>query len=781
MLLLKNLLTASLILIFIPVFSQNKVTISGFVYESESKETLPGAVVATADMAYGSASNAFGFYTLTVPASEKIILVYQLVGYEKLVIEVNGMNSIQKDVYLSNAASLGEVVIEADKVEKISEDSRMSTIEIPIEQIKKIPALLGEKDVLKVIQLMPGVQKGSEGSSGFYVRGGGPDQNLIILDDATVYNANHLFGFFSIFNGDALKSVELVKGGFPARYGGRLSSVLELRMKDGNKEKFKTEFGVGLVSSRVLIEGPVKKGKSSFLISGRRTYIDLLIYPLLPADSKGGYFFHDFNAKYNHVINDKNRIYVSGYFGKDKFYVRPKTSVGSEKGNFLWGNATATVRWNNIINEKTFGNLSAIFTNYKFGINFQSESSDGDKTELDFQSGIRDYSLKYDVDYQPNPNHYIRVGAVSTNHIFTPSATVLKNSSSDVNYDRKQTIYTGEGALYAEDDWGITDKLKVNFGLRYSIYNHKEKYFNRLEPRFSGRYMIKPSLSFKASYALMNQYIHLLSNTGIGLPTDLWVPATNRVQPQQSQQFAAGFAKDLSKQKLLISIEGYYKKMDKVIAYKEGASFLDTGFAVDEDANSWQDKVTDGQGWSYGGELLVQRKFGKLTGWVGYTLSWTQLQFDELNFGKKFYARYDRRHDLSVVAIYEINEKVTLSATWVYGTGQAITLPNSSYVVDGNMPGGANFGFGGSNTFSVENYGEKNSFRMAPYHRGDIAASFLKKKKNFERTIEIGLYNAYNRQNPFYYFTDTDVTGNTKLKQISLFPIIPSISWNYKF
>jgi len=302
-----------------------------------------------------------------------------------------------------------------------------------------------------------------------------------------------------------------------------------------------------------------------------------------------------------------------------------------------------------------------------------------------------------------------------------------------------------------------------------------------LEPRFSGRYMIKPSLSFKASYAMMNQYIHLLSNTGIGLPTDLWVPATNRVQPQQSQQVAAGFAKDLAKQKLLISIEGYYKKMDNVIAYKEGASFLDTGFSIDEDANSWQDKVTAGQGWSYGGELLVQRKFGKLTGWVGYTLSWTQLQFDELNFGKKYFARYDRRHDLSVVAIYEINEKVTLSATWVYGTGQAITLPSSSYVVDGNMPGGVNFGFGGSNTFYVENYGDKNSFRMAPYHRGDIAASFIKKKKNFERTIEVGLYNAYNRKNPFYYYTDTNSLGETKLKQISLFPIIPSISWNYKF
>lgn len=781
MLFLKNPLTILLFLLSFGALAQNKVTISGFIYESESKETMPGAVVTTADQSSGAVSNAFGFYTITLPASERIVLVYQLVGYEKEVIEFPGNANSQKDVYLKNSATLGEIVIEADKVEKISEDSRMSTIEIPIEQIKKIPALLGEKDVLKVIQLMPGVQKGSEGSSGFYVRGGGPDQNLIILDDATVYNANHLFGFFSIFNGDALKSVELVKGGFPSRYGGRLSSVLELRMKDGNKEKYKTEFGVGLVSSRLLVEGPVKKGKSSFLLSARRTYIDLLIYPFLPSDSKGGYFFYDFNAKYNHVINDKNRLYVSGYFGKDKFYVRPKTSSGSEKGNFLWGNATATVRWNNIINEKTFGNLSAIFTNYNFGINFQSESNDGDKTELDFQSGIRDYSLKYDVDYQPNPNHYIRVGAVSTYHIFTPSATVLKATGLDEDFNRKQTIYTGEGALYAEDDWGITDKLKVNFGLRYSIYNHKEKYFNRLEPRFSGRYMIKPSLSFKASYALMNQYIHLLSNTGIGLPTDLWVPATNRVQPQQSQQVAAGFAKDLTKQKLMISIEGYYKKMDNVIAYKEGASFLDTGFSLDSDANSWQDKVTAGQGWSYGGELLVQKKFGKLTGWVGYTLSWTQLQFDELNFGKKYFARYDRRHDLSVVAIYEINEKVTLSATWVYGTGQAITLPSSSYVVDGNMPGGTSFGFGGINNFYVENYGEKNSFRMAPYHRGDIAASFMKKKKNFERTIEVGLYNAYSRKNPFYYYTDTNANGETKLMQVSLFPIIPSISWNYKF
>jgi outer membrane receptor for ferrienterochelin and colicin len=767
------------------VIAQEKFTVSGFIYEAGSRETMPGAVVFTSDLKNGTVTNGFGFYSITLPAGD-VELVFQLVGYSEQIHTLKLTADIKFDVFLESHAELQEVVVSAEKQRKISEETRMSTIEIPIDQIKKIPALLGEKDVLKVLQLMPGVQKGSEGNSGFYVRGGGPDQNLIILDDATVYNANHLFGFFSIFNGDALKSVELTKGGFPARYGGRLSSVLEMRMKDGNKEKITGEAGIGLISSRLTLEGPIVKGKSSFLVSGRRTYIDALVYPFLPSDSKGGYYFYDLNAKYNHVFDDANRLYVSGYFGKDKFYFNPQSQYSEQKGRFLWGNATGTVRWNHIFSDKVFSNTSVIFTQYKFGIGYEEKYQITDEYfKLNFNSGIQDWSGKFDLDFQPNPNHYIKTGAMITYHTFTPNATVINSSFAPDNERDVKKIFALESGVFVEDDWSITEKLKVNLGLRASLYNQHKRTYLRPEPRFSGRYMLAKDFSVKASYAMMNQYIHLLSNTGIGLPTDLWVPATQRVKPQQSQQWAIGLAKDLPKQNLMVSVEGYYKTMTDIITYKEGSSFLDAGFDEDVEVADWQTKVTSGKGWSYGAELLIQRKTGKLTGWIGYTLSWTQFQFDEINFGKKYFARYDRRHDLSLVGIYEIKENITLSATWVYGTGQAVTLPLAAYAINAHTPQFNQMisslnGITGIGT-QAQDYGEKNSFRMAPYHRLDIAAQFRKKLKRSERTIEVGVYNAYNRYNPFFYYTTTDINNNAKLMQVSLFPLLPSISWNYKF
>ncbi len=768
-----------------------KFTISGTIYEKGSAETLLGVVVVYEKENIGTASNAFGFYSLTLPEGE-VTVSYRYVGFTTQTFTFKLDKSIKQDVFLENASTTSEVVISAEKQERISEESRMSTIEIPVDQIKNIPALLGEKDVLKAIQLLPGVQKGGEGSTGLYVRGGGPDQNLIILDDATVYNASHLFGFFSLFNGDALKSVELTKGGFPARYGGRLSSVLEMRMKDGNKEKFHGEAGIGLISSRVTLEGPVKKGKSSFLVSGRRTYIDIISQPFIALASRGegtgGYFFYDFNAKYNHVIDDNNRLYVSGYFGKDKFYFRSKSSSSKMKGNFNWGNATATARWNHIFNDKIFANTSLIFTNYQFGIGLE-ETYANDEFSLRFNSGIQDWSIKYDLDFVPNPNHYIRVGGLFIYHRFRPSATVIKGTFVEENQKRSEIIESFENGIYAEDDWSISEKLKVNYGVRLSHYNAQGKNYLRPEPRISARYMLAKDLSLKASYALMNQYVHLLSNTGVGLPTDLWVPATAQVGPQQSQQGALGLAKDLPERNLMVSLEGYYKIMDGVIAYRDGASFLD----IDVDANTntqtdpmrWQQNVTAGSGRSYGGELLIQRKFGKLTGWVGYTLSWTKLKFDELNFGKEYFARYDRRHDISVVGIYKISERITLSATWVYGTGQAISLPLATYSAVPHRPDFGHVPSSYGYTPIVQEYGEKNGFRMKPYHRLDIAAQWHKELKRCTKTFELGLYNAYSRKNPFFYFISTEMeqdgTYRNRLKQISLFPLIPSISWTYKW
>lgn len=755
--------------------AQSTFTISGTITEKGSGETLPGVDIICFEQQAGTSTNNYGFYSLTLKGDTATVVV-RFTGYAAQSFKVSKTSGRINVELEQESKTLNEVVISAEQTRKVSEETQMSTIDIPISQIKKIPALLGEKDVLKVIQLLPGVQKGGEGSSGFYVRGGGPDQNLIILDDATVYNASHLFGFFSIFNGDALKSVELMKGGFPARYGGRLSSVLEMQMKDGNKEEIHGEAGIGLISSRLTLEGPIKKGKSSFLVSGRRTYIDALIYPFLPKDQKAGYFFYDFNAKLNFILNEKNRLYISGYFGKDKFYFRPDYGQGSkDRGDLNWGNATATVRLNHIVNDKVFSNTSLIFSKYNLGINFL-ESTGNDSFELRYRSGIRDFAAKHDVDYRPNAKHYIRMGASAIYHRFTPSAITVKSSDVFENESEVDALDNMEGGIYIEDDVTLTPKLKVNIGVRGSLFVAENRSYSGVEPRFSARYLLKDDLSIKASYALMNQYLHLLSNTGAGLPTDLWVPSTSRVRPQRANQVALGLAKDLENPRLTITLEGYYKKMQNVLSYKEGASFLLVGAFDDTQKISWEDNVTSGEGESYGVELLVQKKVGKWTGWIGYTLSWTTLQFDDLNNGEKFFARYDRRHDLSVVGIYEVNDRMTLSATWVYGTGQAITLPQANYNV---VPHEADGQFFFQN--SAVDYGTKNDFRMAPYHRFDIAAQWHKKLKRCERTFELGVYNLYNRKNPYFYTIEDNGNGNAVLKQVSLFPIIPSVSWTFTF
>lgn len=757
-----------------------KYTISGYVTETGSQENLPGVSIYCPKLKTGTTSNAYGFYSLTVP-KDSVLLIVSFVGYRPKQVNVVLDKNTTLNIDLTSDAQLDEVVVSAEQQKKVSDEVQMSTIDIPVEQIKKIPALMGEKDVLKVLQLMPGVQKGNEGSSGFYVRGGGPDQNLIILDDATVYNASHLFGFFSIFNGDALKSVELTKGGFPARYGGRLSSVLDMRMKDGNKEQIHGEAGIGIISSRLTLEGPIKKDKASFLISGRRTYIDALVYPFMKKENRGGYYFYDFNAKLNYVMSDKDRLFLSGYFGQDKFYFSSEykdSNYSSEsKASMDWGNATATLRWNHLFNQKLFSNTSVIFTNYKLGINI-SDKGNSDFYSLGYYSGIRDYSIKTNFDYLPNPNHFVRLGMMSTYHQFRPSAIVVKSSYAEENKNNAKLIESQESGIFIEDDWKITNKLKANVGLRVShFYTNKTSYINP-EPRATLRYLLKEDLSVKASYATMNQYLHLLSNTGIGLPTDLWVPATNKVKPQQSQQVAVGIAKDVVDRNFAITLEGYYKMTNNIIGYKEGSSFLSAvDFGSGAAATSWEGNVTSGKGWSYGGEVLLQRKTGKLTGWIGYTLSWTQLQFDELNLGKKFYARYDRRHDISVVGMYDINKHINISATWVYGTGNAITLPLANYQVNAHVTGDQNLYTG----TSIADFGDqKNNFRMAPYHRMDIGIQFHKQKKHYERIFELSFYNLYNRKNPYFYYIE-DLGSKSTLKQVSLFPILPSVSWTFKF
>ncbi|HOH99545.1 MAG TPA: TonB-dependent receptor plug domain-containing protein, partial [Bacteroidales bacterium] len=582
------------------------------------------------------------------------------------------------NIALKSSIELEGVEVKATPYERISEAIQMSTIVLPVQQVRDIPALLGEKDVFKALQLMPGVQSGSEGSSGLYVRGGGPDQNLIILDDATVYNANHLFGFFSLFNGDALKSIELTKGGFPARYGGRLSSVVDMNMKDGNKEKLQGTAGIGLISSRLVLEGPIVKEKSSFLVSARRTYLDALTMPFQPEDSRGGYYFYDLNAKVNYDFGPKNKLYLSGYFGRDKFYFKETYVNSKSQAGLFWENGTGTLRWNHLFNNKLFSNTSLILSNYRLNI-FTEEKYNNSEFELSYQSGIRDISVKHDLDYSLSPNHQIRGGFLVTFHKFTPSAIVLKDSDADI-FDRKiKAINNIESGVYIEDEARFGSAFRVNTGIRVSGFTHENKTIIRPEPRISMAYKLRSDLSAKASFAIMNQYVHLLSNTGLGLPTDLWVPSTSNIGPQQSWQVAAGLARDLISRNLELSIEGYYKKSNDLLGYKDGASFLLIDDPTDAEEFNWEDNITQGQGWSYGAEVLLQRKTGKLTGWIGYTLSWTQRQFDDINQGEKFYAKYDRRHDVSVVGIYKITDDITISGTWVYGTGNAITLPLADY------------------------------------------------------------------------------------------------------
>lgn len=782
-------------------------TISGFVYEKGSRETLIGVNVFVPELNVGTVTNNYGFYSITLPA-DSVTIVYSYVGYARQVRNMNLTESVRLDIELDSAIDLEEVVVTDERMRRISQTTQMSRLEIPMQQARNIPSFLGEKDMFKVLQLMPGVQSGTEGTSGFYVRGGGPDQNLIILDDAIVYNANHLFGFFSVFNGDAIKNMQLYKGGFPSRFGGRLSSVLDIQMKDGSKEKFQGEAGIGIISSRLTLEGPVIKDKASFLISGRRTYLDLLIRPFLPEETQAGYFFYDLNSKLNYDINPNNRIFVSGYFGRDKFFFRDsyddQLSVDRMENGLFWQNATGTVRWNHIFNDRLFANLSLVFSEYELTI-FSEESfrdlqnNNTSIWELRYNSGIRDIGAKYDLTWNPLPQHYIRAGLQMIQHRFTPSAIVLRDDDIDQLEQNAEILNSVESGIYVEDEITLGDGIKINPGVRFSHFYADGKSYPNLEPRFASNVRILSDFSWKTSFAAMNQYVHLLSSTGIGLPTDLWVPSTKRIRPQKTWQIASGFAYDWTARNLEISLEGYYKKANDIIGYKEGASFLLIDDPSDAETFTWQDNITHGQGWSYGAEFLVQRKSGKLSGWVGYTLSWTQKQFDDINFGEKYFAKYDRRHDVSVVAVYEISKNTTLSGTWVFASGNVYDIGTGRFPVVTHTPNQDQYASYFQNAWwnTANVYDKKHSFRAASYQRFDVAIQFHKDLTRFNnpvrRTFELGVYNAYNRKNPFFYYWEDiyqpyiyneDQQQNytqRKLMQVSLFPLIPSVSVHYKF
>ncbi|WP_139924467.1 TonB-dependent receptor [Hymenobacter sp. DG01] len=770
-----------------------RVTISGYVRDAATGENLIGVAVVSPGTGQGTATNTYGFYSLTLPApTDSVRLLVSYLGYEKARWVTPVGRSLAHDFRLRSAANdLGGVEVVGSREEKIAQSTRMSTVNIPLNQIKAVPALLGERDVLKVLQLLPGVQSGGEGTSGLYVRGGSPDQNLILLDGTPVYNASHLFGFFSVFNADALNNVELIKGGFPARYGGRLSSVLDISMKEGNMQKFQGEGAIGLIASKITLEGPIKKDTASFIFSARRTYIDILAQPLIKATlanegQKGsiGYFFHDLNGKLNWKVSRRDRLYLSAYTGYDKFYARYREEDGSNydrnKAGLGWGNLTAALRWNHVLNDQLFLNTHLTYSKYQFNVTEENESrypdnngrNQTDKFALKYLSNIRDFSLKSDLDYTPTADHYIRFGGQFIQHSFRPGALQVKGNGSDVDSDLKAGSRTlaSEASLYLEDDYRLTERLKVNAGLRLNGFLVDKTLYPSVEPRLAARFLLTEDWALKAAYARTTQYIHLLTNSGIGLPTDLWVPATAKVKPQKAQQFSVGAARTvrIKDEDYEFSLEGYYKPMRQLIEYREGASFLGTT------DNNWQEKVTSGDGWAYGGELFLQKKSGRTTGWIGYTLAWSKRRFPDLNQGRIFPYKYDRRHDASLVIIHHFSPTLTLSGTWVYGTGNAVTL------------GQGRFQLGDYQEY--EDYGGRNSYRMRAYHRMDLDLSRTKKKKWGEVVNSISLYNAYSRRNPYYLYFQRgylDQYGNVErkatYKQISLFPIIPSFSKAFRF
>ena len=772
--------------------NKGKFTISGYVRDKETGETLISANIYEPILKVGTTTNIYGFFSLTLQASDSVFLVIKYIGYQPKVFNLKLDRDIKLDIKLSPSIDLKTVEIVEERIERIEEQTQMSAIEIPISQIKFIPALLGEVDVLKSMQLLPGVQSGSEGSSGLYVRGGGPDQNLILLDGAPVYNASHLFGFFSIFNTDAIKNVQLTKGGFPARYGGRLSSIVEINMKEGNMNKISGEGSLGLVASKLTLEGPIIKNKASFIVSGRRTYVDILARPIIKAQMQGGsvgYYFYDLNMKLNYKVSEKNHLFLNFYSGDDRFNLQDKNTkvagdmeiIREENVKFGWGNMTSTLRWNRIITPRLFCNTSLIYSRFNF--NIEAISSNKEKTptktitrgfSLQYISGIQDWNGKINFDFIPSPDHVIKFGAGNIYHEFNTGALQSMGNEWIENIPatiERNPLYAHEMSAYIEDEWTISSSIKANIGLRYDAFLVKDKYYKSVQPRISYNYRINKKWTLKGSYVTVMQFIHLLSNAGIGLPTDLWVPSTNFIRPQESRQIAAGTDRALKflGEEYGFSLEAYYKYMKNIIEYKTTSDIT----ALIIPSIDWAEKIEIGHGWSYGVEFFFQKKTGKTTGWVGYTLSWTERQFENLNYGKKFPYKYDRRHNFSFVISHEIKENIDIAATWVYGTGNAISMPLKKYQ-ELKMP------YGGENI--LYSYGERNNFRMRSYHRLDLGVNFRKAKKWGERTINIGLYNAYSRRNPFYYEMYSDWnTGKIKIIQISFFPIIPAITYNFKF
>ena len=755
-----------------PVLAGQLITVSGYIRDAKTGEDLIGATVSVKELSgKGTGTNAYGFYSLTLPSGQYQI-TSQYMGYEPQIQQIDLTAPRKIDFLLtSQDNALGEVVVTSQRKNDNITKLEMGVQKLDTKDIKNIPVLFGEKDVLKTIQLLPGIKSAGEGNSGFNVRGGAVDQNLILLDEATVYNASHLMGFFSVFNSDAIKDISVYKGNEPAEYGGRLSSALDIKMNDGNDKKFSVNGGIGLISSRLTVEGPIVKDKGSFIVSARRTYADLFLK--LSKDTtlnSAQLYFYDVNAKANYKIDSKNRIFLSGYFGKDVLGLSNTFGIN-------WGNSTATLRWNHLFSDRLFSNTSLIYSNYTYRININNG------VELNIISRIQDYSLKQDFQLFAGTNNTIKFGFNSINHKIIPGVIT---SSSIVDLKTLTNKFVWENAFYISHQHTFSDKFSAEYGARLSIFSslgpgnfytydsignpkdttyYKEgqfvKTYANIEPRITLNYILNQQSSVKASYARNVQNLHLISNSTSGNPTDLWIPSSNNVKPEIADQVSLGYYRNFNNNMYEFSAEIYYKYLQNQIDYKNGAELN-----FNENVES---QILFGSGRAYGLELFLKKKYGRFNGWISYDLSRTERKFDAINNGSYYPARQDRTHDISLVGMYELSKHWSLSATWVYNTGNAVTFPSGKYEIDGK---------------TVMLYTQRNASRMPAYHRLDVGATWIvKKTPKFESSWTFSLYNAYGHENAYTitFQNNPDDLTKTQAIQTTLFKFVPSFSYNFKF
>ncbi len=774
-----------------------KFTISGYVTDAISFETLIGSNIMENNLKQGTSTNPYGYYSITLPEGQTSIR-FSYLGYTTELRTFFLQQDTLLNIRMKDANLLNEVVIVSDKAESGNLATQMGAIEIPITQIKKTPSILGEADVMKAIQMMPGVQAGVDGSAGLYIRGGGPDQNLILLDGVPVYNVDHMFGFFSVFTPEAVKKVTLFKSSFPARFGGRLSSVVDVRTNDGDMEKYHGTFSIGLLTSKINLEGPIIKGKTSFNISVRRSYLDLIAKPFMPDDEKYSYYFYDINAKINHKFSDRSRLFLSVYNGKDHFSSNFDDTTNFKDGNNMnWGNTIISARWNYIFNNRLFSNTTIAFNNYQMDINTYTHNQYPNNQNIlinrysaNYSSGISDWNYQIDFDYNPTPIHHIKFGTGYLYHRFRPEVMTSKITDQTNETVQRDTIYNSisnsqieghEVSAYAEDNLQINSHLRINYGLHLSLFHvQKQNYFS-LQPRLSVRYQLNKSIACKAAYTQMSQYVHLLSSTPISMPTDLWLPVTQNIKPMRSNQYSLG-GYYTGIQGWEFSVESYYKDMRNVLEYKDGVSFLGS-------SSGWENKVEMGKGRSTGIEFMVQKTTGKTTGWLSYTLSKSDRKFAKggINNGERFPYKYDRRHNINLTINHQFSERIDIGASWVFYTGGTTTIPEekTSVIYPGN--GSHNSAFSNYFPDGLPNIGEasyienRNNYRLPSSHRLNIGINFNKKTNHGIRIWYISLYNVYNAMNPTFVYRSKNNAQHAIIKKYTILPLIPSFTYTYKF